>query len=260
MERNARIAALTYGVVCYAALLRDLPVPDRLRRPTSASRRRSTPAPRPTSAARSSSTRSCSPSSALQHSVMARPRFKAWWTRFVPRADRAQHLRAREQRRADRALRGSGSRSTATVWHVESPLARGALRRPVLRWASGGALLDLPDRPLRPLRPAPGGALLPQARVHREALHDAEPLPLRAPPALRRLDHDVLGGAHDERRTPPVRARHDGVHPGRDPAGGARSRRRRWASRTAPGASARRPSCRASGASERVPPRAATTR
>ncbi len=30
---------------------------------------------------------------ALQHSVMARPAFKRWWTQFVPKINRAQHLR-----------------------------------------------------------------------------------------------------------------------------------------------------------------------
>ena len=41
---------------------------------------------------------------AIQHSVMARPAFKRWWTRIIPRRVRAQHLRAGVEPAAPAAL------------------------------------------------------------------------------------------------------------------------------------------------------------
>ena len=40
----------------------------------------------------------------LQHSVMARPGFKRWWTKFVPDADRTEHVRDVHQRSTDSAI------------------------------------------------------------------------------------------------------------------------------------------------------------
>ena len=124
MSRIGRNAALVYGAVCYAlffatflyliAFVADLAVP----RPIDTGAA-GDPAARPPR-----STSRCSPSSALQHSVMARPGFKARLDPLRAAADRAQHLRAREQRRADRCSSRSGSPSAPRSGTWRAPLAR----------------------------------------------------------------------------------------------------------------------------------------
>src|SRR5262245_35406034 len=54
----------------------------------------------------------------------------------------------------------------------------------------------------------------------------ARAVPAGPAPALHRLVHRVLGRPDDDRRPPAVCGGDDGVHPGGDPLGGARPRRR----------------------------------
>ena len=63
---------------------------------------------------------------ALQHSVMARPAFKRWFTRFIPAAaERSTYVLAASL--ALIALFAAWHPLGGTVWHVESPVAIGAL-------------------------------------------------------------------------------------------------------------------------------------
>jgi methanethiol S-methyltransferase len=126
MERSTRIAALTYGAVCYAiffatflyliAFLADLAVPKTI-----------------------NSGASGDVGSAflvdslllalfgLQHSVMARPRFKAWWTRFVPRAiERSTYVLASSAVLI--ALMAFWQPIDATVWQLHGEVARSVVR------------------------------------------------------------------------------------------------------------------------------------
>src|SRR5215208_27960 len=74
----------------------------------------------------------------LQHSVMARPRFKAWWTRIVPKpAERSVYVLA-----ASLALMilFAGWRPIDTVvWNVTSPLLRDVIW--VLFWIGWATVL-----------------------------------------------------------------------------------------------------------------------
>ena len=71
-------------------------------------------------------------------------------------AGRARDLRARQQRRDVVALRRCGSRSRP--WSASFDGLAGAMLTGLFFLGyRHGALLDLPDRPLRPVRAAPGG-------------------------------------------------------------------------------------------------------
>ena len=85
-------------------LLRDLPLPDRLRRRFHLRRadRRSTVPEAPVAAAVIDL--GLIALFGLQHSVMARQGFKRWWTEDRPTGDRTQRLCARRKHRADRSL------------------------------------------------------------------------------------------------------------------------------------------------------------
>ena len=246
MERNARIAALTYGVVCYAlffatflylvAFVADLAVPKTIE----------------TGAATDVGRAFLVDTLlivlfGLQHSVMARPRFKAFWTRFVPRAvERSTYVLASSLVLI--ALMVFWQPIPASVWHVESEIGRGLVRG--LFFLGVGTVLYstflIDHFDLFGLRQVV--LHFRKQGLHGQAFRDAEPLPVRAPPALHRLDPDLLGGAQHERGALPVLARHDGLHPAGDPDGGARPRRRPRRAVSRAGARARRPSCPASSA------------
>src|SRR6202023_3094211 len=63
---------------------------------------------------------------AIQHSVMARPQFKAWWTQFVPKpVERSTYVLFATSALA--LLCWQWRPIPALVWHVENPLATGSL-------------------------------------------------------------------------------------------------------------------------------------
>jgi protein-S-isoprenylcysteine O-methyltransferase Ste14 len=126
MERNARFAALTYGAVCYAlffatflyliAFVADLAVPKTIDSGVAPDLGRALLIDTLLLAL-----------FGIQHSVMARPRFKRWWTRFVPRAvERSTYVLASSLVLI--ALMAFWQPVGAAVWNVEGALGRGLLR------------------------------------------------------------------------------------------------------------------------------------
>ena len=76
---------------------------------------------------------------AVQHSVMARPAFKAWWTKFVPRpVERSTYVLLASLALA--LLFWQWRPMTGVVWSVENALGRGAL---VALFAAGWLLVLL---------------------------------------------------------------------------------------------------------------------
>ena len=129
---------------------------------------------------------------AIQHSVMARPAFKRWWTRIIPKeAERSTYTLLSSV--ALIALFAFWEPIGGVVWNVESPVGtRADLRRVRVRLAAGAGV-DVPDQSLRPVRPAPGVAAAAPSAVHAAAVQDAGAVSLRASSAVRRAGSSRSG-------------------------------------------------------------------
>ena len=125
---------------------------------------------------------------------MARPGFKSWLTRVVPRPlERSTYVLASSAVLILLFL--VWQPMPQMIFGFESAAARAAMIGLYLAGYGLILLLDLPDRPLRPVRAAPGVPARHGPDLHREAFRDADPVPEDPPSALRRLDRHVLGDA-----------------------------------------------------------------
>ena len=146
---------------------------------------------------------------AIQHSVMARPAFKAWWTKIVP----AQIERSTYVLLASLALAlvcWQWRPLPQNVWTLEGI---GLVATVLLAIVSYAGLADrmlsrqhLPDQPFQPVRPAPGLRLSRLGpRESRRRSSDAAVLSGGASPTLFGLYPGHLRGAGHEPRPPDLR-------------------------------------------------------
>src|SRR5262245_21508691 len=158
---------------------------------------------------------------AIQHSVMARPPFKRWWTRFGAGLDRAQHVRSAGQFGADPAVLAVASDSADHLANHRPPDRRGDDGAVVLRLAARSGQ-HFPDQSFRAVRAAPSRDQPRGANDARAPLQDAAALQGGAASDLSRLYRRILGGSRHDRRASLIRGGDDRVHLRRDLSGGAR--------------------------------------
>ena len=161
---------------------------------------------------------------AVQHSVMARPAFKRQLLRLIPQASRTQHVRPRQQPRADSAVLAMEPAGWRDLGCAGLNRARGALRSFRLR-VPAGARRHLADQPLRPVRTSPGLAEPPWSRVHVAELRHPGPVSSDSSPVVSGLALRVLGHADDDGDAPAVRRDDHGLYLRGDPARRARPHR-----------------------------------
>jgi protein-S-isoprenylcysteine O-methyltransferase Ste14 len=162
---------------------------------------------------------------AVQHSVMARQAFKRWWTRFVPPAiERSTYVAVVKCRAISAVLAMANGPSSGVGRHVARGSA-GTLALFWLGWAMALAATFLISHfDLFGLRQV---YLACQGKPYTDLDFRVRLfVPTRAPPALARLPHRLLGRTDDDSGSSGLRRRHDRLHPAGHPAGRARPRRR----------------------------------
>ena len=151
---------------------------------------------------------------AVQHSVMARPGFKRWWTTVIPHsAERPTYVLLATTALA--LLLWQWRPIPEIVWRVADPqLAAAFIGLSLVGWLI--VLLStfmISHFELFGLYQVIMNLLGRNNSVG--AVQDALPLQVRAPPDLSRFHHRVLGDAGHDRGASAVRSRDDRVHPRR---------------------------------------------
>ncbi len=166
---------------------------------------------------------------AIQHSVMARPGFKRWWTRLVPASiERSTFVLFSSL--ALLLLYWQWQPMPEPVWTVQDPMVAVALNAiSLFGWAllvlstfmlSHFELFGLSQVFARLFRKD-----LPAAKFHTPLLYRVVRHPIYLSPDLSQLPARLLGDLRDDGRPLAVRAGDHRLHPDRHPAGRARPHR-----------------------------------
>jgi hypothetical protein len=156
---------------------------------------------------------------AVQHSVMARPAFKRWWTRFTPQqVERSTYVLATSV--ALILLFWLWQPMPAVIWNTAGPLQMALWI--VLARLADRAHFDVLHQSFRPVRVAAGLSPCDRPTVCADQLSLTRSASMDSSSNHAGFHHRFLGNANDDHGTPAVRGRHDGLHPAGDSIGGAR--------------------------------------